>query len=216
MPRFALGEIQKATGATVSGGAGTVFGDVTTDTRTIEKGALFVALKGERFNGEDFLRQACEAGAAGVLVSDGCPAEKAAGLRDALCETAVAVAGLQMADGSPVRLPLYGERANEFASDQAQNLQLLQEMLAMQTFRRGEDFARVLRMELKRMRRTGAVVIVTTRLDASVVDAVSAIRRMGPSVRFYLVTWKAENEETRPYVTRLQHHMVEVCYVTPA
>ena len=80
MPRFALGEIQKATGAAVSGGAGTVFGDVTTDTRTIEKGALFVALKGERFNGEDFLRQACEAGAAGVLVSDGCPAEKAAGL----------------------------------------------------------------------------------------------------------------------------------------
>lgn len=80
MPRFALDEIVQATGATVSSGAGTRFVDVTTDTRTIEKGALFIALKGERFNGEDFLKKAQEAGAAGVLVSNGCGKEKAEGL----------------------------------------------------------------------------------------------------------------------------------------
>ena len=55
MPRFSLDEIVQATGAAFSGGAETIFSDVTTDTRTIEKGALFIALKGERFNGEDFL-----------------------------------------------------------------------------------------------------------------------------------------------------------------
>lgn len=45
------------------------FDNITTDTRKITPGALFVALKGERFNGEDFAAKAVEAGAAGVLVS---------------------------------------------------------------------------------------------------------------------------------------------------
>ncbi|MBQ9633901.1 MAG: UDP-N-acetylmuramoyl-tripeptide--D-alanyl-D-alanine ligase [Schwartzia sp.] len=88
MPRFALDEIVQATGAAVTGGAGTIFADVTTDTRTIEKGALFIALKGERFNGEDFLRKAQEAGAAGVIVSNGCPAEKTDGLSIAVLRAA--------------------------------------------------------------------------------------------------------------------------------
>ena len=80
MPKFTTEEIARATGASVSGGSGTTFADVTTDTRTIEKGALFIALKGERFNGEDFLQKAQEAGAAGVLISDGCGKEKTEGL----------------------------------------------------------------------------------------------------------------------------------------
>ena len=137
-------------------------------------------------------------------------------LRDALCETAVAVARLQMEDGSPVRLPIYGERANEFSSDNAAGLALLQEMLARQPFGSGEDFSRVLNLELRRMRRTGAAVIITTRLDAQIVEGVSHIRRMGPSARLYLVTYTPDDPEYQPYVTRLQHHLVEVCYVTPA
>ena len=48
---------------------GDKFDNITTDTRKITPGALFVALKGERFNGEDFAAKAVEAGAAGVLVS---------------------------------------------------------------------------------------------------------------------------------------------------
>ena len=137
-------------------------------------------------------------------------------LRDAMCETAVAVARMQMEDGSPVRLPMYGKRANEFSSDHAEGLTLLQEMLAAQPFGGGEDFARVLNLELRRMRRTGAAVVITTRLDARVVEGVTHIRRMGPSVRLYLVTYTPEAPDYQPYVARLQHHLVEVCYVTPA
>lgn len=137
-------------------------------------------------------------------------------LRDALCETAVSVARLQMADGSPVRVPIYGGQAGEFSSDNAASLNLLQEMLACQSFGGGEVFARVLDLELRRMRRTGATVIITTRLDAQIVEGVSHIRRMGPSARLYLVTYTPDAPEYQPYVTRLQHHLVEVCYVTPA
>lgn len=137
-------------------------------------------------------------------------------LRDALCETAVAVAKLQMEDGSPIRLPIYGKNANDFSSDHAASLSLLQEMLACQPFEEGEDFARVLNLELRRMRRTGATVIITTRLDAHIVEGVSRIRRMGPSARLYLVTYTPEDPHYQPFVSRLQHHLVEVCYVTPA
>lgn len=50
---------------------------VSTDTRKIGRGDLFVALKGDRFDAHDFLAQAKDAGAAAFVVSD---AEKAAGL----------------------------------------------------------------------------------------------------------------------------------------
>ncbi len=42
---------------------------VTTDSRSIERGDLFVALTGERFDGHDFVDQALAAGAAAALVS---------------------------------------------------------------------------------------------------------------------------------------------------
>lgn len=42
---------------------------VCTDSRTVKAGELFVALKGEQFNGEKFCQQAADQGAAAVLVS---------------------------------------------------------------------------------------------------------------------------------------------------
>ncbi|MCC6243313.1 MAG: UDP-N-acetylmuramoyl-tripeptide--D-alanyl-D-alanine ligase [Gemmatimonadaceae bacterium] len=46
------------------------FGGVSTDTRKIAKGDLFVALRGDQFDAHDFLAQARDAGAAAVVVSD--------------------------------------------------------------------------------------------------------------------------------------------------
>jgi UDP-N-acetylmuramoyl-tripeptide--D-alanyl-D-alanine ligase len=42
---------------------------ITTDTRSIEPGYIFVALKGERFDGHDFLETAATAGAGGLVVT---------------------------------------------------------------------------------------------------------------------------------------------------
>jgi len=41
---------------------------VSTDTRTLERGQMFIALRGERFDGHDFLEQAVKAGAAVLIV----------------------------------------------------------------------------------------------------------------------------------------------------
>ena len=56
-------------------GGDIAFGAVSTDTRTVRSGDLFVALKGERFDAHDFLEQAVEAGAAGLVVRDASRAE---------------------------------------------------------------------------------------------------------------------------------------------
>ncbi len=43
---------------------------VCTDSRALKPGALFVALRGEKFDGHDFIRQAAESGAAGAVVEE--------------------------------------------------------------------------------------------------------------------------------------------------
>jgi UDP-N-acetylmuramoyl-tripeptide--D-alanyl-D-alanine ligase len=48
-----------------------VFSEISTDTRTIQPGALFVALKGERFDAHDHLPAAAAAGAAAAVVRRG-------------------------------------------------------------------------------------------------------------------------------------------------
>lgn len=50
-------------------GADTTVAAISTDTRAIAPGALFVALRGERFDAHDFVAQAEAAGAAAVMVS---------------------------------------------------------------------------------------------------------------------------------------------------
>lgn len=45
-------------------------GSVSTDTRRIAEGSLFFALKGERFNGNEFARQALEKGAAYAVIDE--------------------------------------------------------------------------------------------------------------------------------------------------
>jgi UDP-N-acetylmuramoyl-tripeptide--D-alanyl-D-alanine ligase len=72
-------EVERALG-TGSGGEGAVaFTGVSTDTRKIAPGSLFVALKGESFDAHDFLAGAFEAGAAAAVVSripPGAPADR--------------------------------------------------------------------------------------------------------------------------------------------
>lgn len=76
MQRMNLKEIAAAVGGTLQGAADTVVDMVCTDTRTIGQGSLFVPIKGERFDGHDFLLQAFDAGAAAALCSENIRTDK--------------------------------------------------------------------------------------------------------------------------------------------
>ena len=57
-------------GKLISGRPNYIFRGVSTDTRTLRKDDIFFALKGENFNGQDFLEQAFDSGAAGAVIED--------------------------------------------------------------------------------------------------------------------------------------------------
>ena len=68
-PIFSLEDVLKATSGTlISGAQENTFYGISTDSRQVFKRNLFIALKGEKFDGHDFIRKAIEQGAAGVLV----------------------------------------------------------------------------------------------------------------------------------------------------
>ena len=53
----------------VHGNSGVVFGEISTDSRRITKNCIFIAIRGENFDGHDFVAQAAQAGA-GVAVAE--------------------------------------------------------------------------------------------------------------------------------------------------
>ena len=70
-PIFSLENVLRVTsGILVSGKPENTFYGISTDSRQVFKGNLFIALKGEKFDGHDFMRTALKQGAAGVLVQD--------------------------------------------------------------------------------------------------------------------------------------------------
>jgi UDP-N-acetylmuramoyl-tripeptide--D-alanyl-D-alanine ligase len=68
--RWTAVEVRKALGEEPGrGDDSVVFSGVSTDTRALTQGSLFVALRGERFDAHEFLEQAAEKGATAAVVS---------------------------------------------------------------------------------------------------------------------------------------------------
>ena len=57
-------------GNLLQGSETAIFRGVSINSRTIKEGELFVCIKGENFDGHDFLRDAIKKGAAGVISSE--------------------------------------------------------------------------------------------------------------------------------------------------
>src|SRR5215468_241808 len=69
MNPLTLSQIAQLAGASLSSSDGTVvINKVSTDSRTIKPGELFVALRGENFEGHDFVEVSAKSGATGALV----------------------------------------------------------------------------------------------------------------------------------------------------
>ena len=71
IPLTAASIAAAAGGEIASGDPGQTFDGVSIDTRTLRRGELFVAIRGERFDGAEFAAAAIDAGAEGVLVPRG-------------------------------------------------------------------------------------------------------------------------------------------------
>jgi UDP-N-acetylmuramoyl-tripeptide--D-alanyl-D-alanine ligase len=74
MIRFSLSQLVELLGGRMLDGDA-VFGSVSTDSRRVRTGDLFVALRGARFDGHDYVAQAAADGAVAVLIERECPVD---------------------------------------------------------------------------------------------------------------------------------------------
>ncbi|MDY6953972.1 MAG: Mur ligase family protein, partial [Thermodesulfobacteriota bacterium] len=87
---WTVSDVLAATGGhLVSGDPQTPTVGVSTDTRSIHEGELFIAISGERYDGHQFVKTAYEKGAMGVIVSEAYTAEAASGPEKDKCWVAV-------------------------------------------------------------------------------------------------------------------------------
>jgi UDP-N-acetylmuramoyl-tripeptide--D-alanyl-D-alanine ligase len=70
-PSWSEHAVREALGLVRAAGKPTTFSHISTDSRTIQPAALFVALQGERFDGHDYLTAVAAAGATGAIVRKG-------------------------------------------------------------------------------------------------------------------------------------------------
>lgn len=146
-------------------------------------------------------------------IPEGMDQNKVAFLQDTVLETAVSVVKCQINLENPVRLPIVGDRPMDYIG--TMGLSILLEELARCTFHETEKFERLILMHMVDLRKTGAVVIITTRLTSVLVDLIGRMKRMGPNVRLYLVSYEIKDPTVQDLVARLQQRSVEVNYVSP-
>jgi UDP-N-acetylmuramoyl-tripeptide--D-alanyl-D-alanine ligase len=106
-PRFTTDELAAATGGRWIGTPPAAIEGVSTDTRTIGPGTLFVALRGERFDGHAFLAEAFGRGAAAAIVAEPGGAGQAGPLL-AVPDTLAALGAVARHHRARFRIPVVG------------------------------------------------------------------------------------------------------------
>lgn len=134
-------------------------------------------------------------------------------LRDALLETAASVMYQNIQTEHPAKLPVHGDHPIEL--DKGMGMPVILEALARVDFSAPDKFDRMLMLEMRRMRKVGCTVVVSARLNSRMVDVMVAMRRMGPYLRLYLITFDPDDQTKLPLISKLQSAGIEVCYVTP-
>lgn len=139
--------------------------------------------------------------------------EAEADIKDALLETAASVFSSESGTDHGVRMPLYG---NQVDVNKGMGMDIVLQYIAMAEFGSADRFDRVLLMEASRLNQIGSVVVITARLNSSIVDAMIRIMRLGPVVRLYLITYAPDDANVLPLISKLKQSGIEVFYVSPA
>ena len=131
---------------------------------------------------------------------------------DALTEHAAGVLKGLLEAKRAVRMPLTGDMPREMSGDREEALPDMCKALAQESFSRPADFAHVLMLSSRRMRRTGSTVILSSRLTPSIADVVIALGQMGPHTRFTLVTAGMPTDEQEQLLRLLRASGVEASH----
>ncbi|MBQ2834840.1 MAG: DUF58 domain-containing protein [Clostridia bacterium] len=141
------------------------------------------------------------------------PDSRRAAVIDALTETCAGVLKSLLDQSRITRLPLSGDAPQELSGSRPEQLAPMLQALAQERFVKTPDFARVLLLSARRMRRTGSTVILTTHLTPGAAEAAIALSRTGPHTRLTLVTAGEMTTEEQQLMHLLFSSGVETSHV---
>lgn len=142
------------------------------------------------------------------------PENRRAAVIDLLTESCAGVLKALLDAGHAVQMPLEGSR--EVGGAGAEALSRMLRELAKESFSGQTEFSRVLALSARRMHRTGAAAILSTRLTPRVADDVIALSRMGPHTAFCLVTAEAMSAEQEKLMRLLSASGIDARHVCAA
>ncbi len=111
-------------------------------------------------------------------------------IEDTMCDTAASAVLAQMTAGYRVRMPLSSSRPIEISGQFPGEINQFLEVLTDLKFDCPYSFDQVLALEMRRLQRTGGVLLVTARLTSAIADSALRMRRLGVRVQF---GWVAES-----------------------
>ena len=110
-------------------------------------------------------------------------------IEDALCEAAASAALAQMEAGYPVRMPLNTRNPGEIAGQTPGEIAHFLNALTWLVFDSPYSYEQVIELELRRLLRTGALILVSTRLNAALAELALRVKQLGVAVQY---VWVAE------------------------
>ncbi len=111
-------------------------------------------------------------------------------IEDTMCDTAASAVLAQMTAGFPVRMPLSSSHPIEISGQFPGDINQFLEALTDLKFDCPYSFDQVLMLEMRRLQRTGGVLLITARLTSAIADSALRMRRLGVKVQ---LGWVAES-----------------------
>ena len=130
--------------------------------------------------------------------------ERALRIEDAICEACLSFAGMLLEEESPVRLLLGGSGAKEIEGSNAAELPAFSDALALARFDSEEPFEEAIYRATRRLDRTGAVALVTSRLTLRVADCAIRLRRMSNTAVAVIWITDSSRADAEELVSRLE------------
>ncbi len=135
-------------------------------------------------------------------------------IEDTMCDAAASAVLAQMNAGYPVRMPLSSKRPAEINGQFPGEIGRFLEALTDLKFDCPYSFEQVLALEMRRVQRTGGVLLITARLTGAIADNVLRMRRLGVRVQ---ICWVAESltPEGMTMKAQLEHSGIPVRQISP-
>lgn len=132
---------------------------------------------------------------------------------DTLCESCAGIIKTLLEAGRCTRLPLSDSAQCEISGQNSEALPQILRALAKEDFPLAEDFSRALWLAAKRTQRTGSIAVLSAELTPSIAEAALALSRMGPHMRFVLVTNGALDDTCHRLIYLLRTNGIETAHL---